>query len=224
MSTASDAIFLFVGPTGAKLDLGSFAIPSLSILPPARRGDIDRLTRSSHRPGVIALVDGTYFSHPAVGHLELRKALETGWEVWGLSSMGAIRAYEMRLLGMRGFGRIYEEFFKQDDFQDDEVALLHSSQSPYLQISEPLFHIRALIRELVEEGRLNPSSADCIIAELKASWFGNRTVPKVCSLLNFHQCSPHSLTSSGVESLMRKHRIKHRDLSDFLTEKPWLKE
>ncbi|WP_425300876.1 TfuA-like protein, partial [Nocardia wallacei] len=34
--------------------------------------------------------------------MEIREALEAGWSVWGLSSMGAIRAAEMRLLGMRG--------------------------------------------------------------------------------------------------------------------------
>ncbi len=57
-----------------------------------------------------------------------------GWQVWGISAFGAIRAYEMRHAGMLGFGKVFEAFCDRRDVTDDEVLFLHSENSPYSPI------------------------------------------------------------------------------------------
>src|SRR5438094_645965 len=93
-------VFLFAGPTLARarairpeLDLGG-----VHELPPAQRGDVPRLVREHATPGVIAIVDGKFHQVLAVGHMEIRNAIAAGWTVWGMSSLGAIRAREMHHL------------------------------------------------------------------------------------------------------------------------------
>ena len=98
--------------------------------PPVRRLDVAKLTATERRPGTLVIVDGLFHDTLAVGHAEIREAMRRGWRVWGLSSMGAIRAREMAPLGMKGFGRVFERFEAEADFQDDEVALLHEPRPP----------------------------------------------------------------------------------------------
>ncbi|WP_188568144.1 TfuA-like protein [Undibacterium terreum] len=212
--------FLYVGPTGFDVDLDALGVDGLVIRPPVRRGDIHALLNEVAEPGRLIIVDGTYFSFPAVGHIELRQAIEAGWEVWGICSMGAVRAYEMRNLGMRGYGRAYQSFFEYEDFQDDEVALLHGDEPPYLSMSEPLLHLRGAISELLADGRISKEIAEAIVGELKAMWFGKRTLPKVRDMLAAHGSV---LGISEFESLVARHRIKRQDFLQFFETKPWLK-
>lgn len=192
----------------------------VDVLPPVRRGDIDRLAGESE-PGVMAIIDGVFFQQLAVGHRELRDALEKGWRIWGLSSMGAIRAYEMRTLGMRGLGRVYQMFEEEVDFQDDEVALLHGAEPPYTPSTEPLVHIRVALKELASQSLLSESDAEGIAAELKSMWFGERTLP-LFERLVMDAVEPS--VRGQVESIMKdfdRFRIKRLDLIDFLAERPW---
>ena len=128
-------VVMFVGPTlGEGRRARSLAAArGVRLRPPVKRRDLSNFLAKvrRQRPGVICIVDGVFHDRLAVGHAEIREALERGWRVWGLSSMGAIRAREMQSLGMRGFGRIYELFNTGRDFQDDEVALLHEPTAPY---------------------------------------------------------------------------------------------
>ncbi len=152
METISNNI-LFVGPTFKGLGAAAIdAAQAFQIRSPVKRGDVEAL--AGVEPGVLVLVDGLFHDALAVGHIEIRNAVERGWQVWGLSSMGAIRAYEMRTLGVRGYGAVYERFYAEEDFQDDEVSLLHASAPDYTPISEPLIHLRAALDAYVSEGML----------------------------------------------------------------------
>lgn len=221
MSINYKQTFVYAGPTAAGTDLLAFRIDGLVVKPPVRRGDIASLVREHSAPGRIVIIDGTYFSFPAVGHVELREAIENGWEVWGLCSMGAVRAYEMRDMGMRGFGRAFRCFFEHDDFQDDEVALLHGEDAPYLAMSEPLLHLRGAVSELVAQGRVTGAAAEGILLQLKAMWFGSRTLPKVRAMLASADGGVN-LTAQAFEALVDAHRIKKQDLVSFFTTAPWL--
>src|SRR5262245_43068291 len=114
--------FLFSGPTRAVLCNPD--AEDIVWLPPVQRGDVERLTKTEP-PGDMAIVDGVFHHCPCVGHAELRCALEAGWRIWGLSSMGAIRAAEMHIHGMVGFGKVATAFLDDDSLRDDEVTLLH---------------------------------------------------------------------------------------------------
>ena len=207
--------FIFLGPTlhrglaaNLELELGDFVV-----MPPVKRGDVQRLV-ATNRPGLIAIVDGYFHLHQlAVGHAELRQALEAGWIIWGLSSMGAIRAAEMRELGMRGFGRVYERYANDPTFRDDEVALLHEPGPPYRTFSEPLVHIRAGLEELVTERALTEEARDAVLASLVPMWFGDRTLAQVARLLE-PVVAPAPLAS--WQRSFDRFQVKSLDLKEFL--------
>lgn len=176
MSNPSNQI-LFAGPTLHALPDPLSLVPAdLRLKRPVRRGDVAAAVRRLD-PGVMVIVDGRFHQSLSVGHREIRKAIEAGWRIWGLSSMGAIRAREMRDLGMRGYGRVYDLFWSEDDFQDDEVALVHEPSPPYRVASEPLVHLRAAAAHLQSQGSLTAEAHDEIVADLKSRWYGERTLP-----------------------------------------------
>jgi len=212
---------MFAGPTYAGLsDRSMVARAGFRILEPARRGDVQALL--SGEPGLLVLVDGRFDQTLAVGHAELRRALELGWQVWGLSSMGAIRAFEMRFLGMRGFGRVYEHFLTGDDFQDDEVALLHSTEEPYTAFSEPLIHLRYFLYEMEKSGEISADLAWLVADSLKRRWFGDRTLAVFFE--SIHQIAGVRAAQAARNGTNRieEARIKIRDLQFFLESSPWL--
>jgi hypothetical protein len=218
MSANKARCWVFAGPTlngSARLAQTT----GIKLLPPVKRGDIDRLV-SSRTPGVIAIVDGQFHQYLSVGHAEIRSAVASGWQVWGLSSMGAIRACEMKHMGVRGYGTVYEWFCQDEDFRDDEVALTHLPTPPYLALSEPLIHIRLWLRELVEERLLTLRKERRITEELMGMWFGDRTLTQARAIV---VKSIPSYANQVAETLndFDRFRIKSHDLSNFLQEQPW---
>lgn len=212
---------VYAGPTLARAQqIGRVAVDDVVVLPPVRRGDIDRVLRTSRTPGVIAVVDGYFHLQVlAVGHGELRRALAAGWQVWGLSSMGAIRAAEMHELGMHGWGRAFERYRDDPEFRDDEVSLLHDPDPPYRELSEPLLHMREGLDALVSNGDLAARDRDVIVENLMNRWFGDRTLTLVRELLRPHVGA--NTLHTWVASFDR-FRVKAHDLADFLAQKPWL--
>lgn len=218
MSKLNSKCWMFVGPTlngGAPIAQEN----GVKLLPPVKRGDVERLV-STRRPGVMAIVDGQFHQCLSVGHAEIRFALAEGWQVWGLSSMGAIRACEMRHMGMRGYGEVYEWFCRDDDFRDDEVALTHGPTAPYIALSEPLIHIRVWLQELVKRRLLTAAQEKRLLKELMSMWFGERTLPRVRAMVLSvipDRAQEVDETLAGFD----RYRLKSRDLSEFLREQPW---
>jgi|GEM_PF-250437 len=190
--------------------------------PPARRGDIETLLNEAREPGVIALADGTFHSYPAVGHAELRQALRGGWLVYGLCSMGAIRASEMRHLGLRPFGQVAARFCAEPDLADDEVALAHGADAPYLPLSEPLLHLRAYLAHMRELGLLSEDAEHALTVTLRARWYAGRTLPALRAELQ------RVADAAALPALLARladfapYRLKQQDLMRFVETRPWL--
>jgi hypothetical protein len=202
---------LFGGPSLSELALQRCRELGIALHPPARRNDIQQLVETGYR-GAIALVDGVFHQVVSVGHKELLGAIAAGCDVYGISSMGAIRAYELRTFGMKGFGKVYHFFDQEGDFQDDEVALMHNPTPPYHPFSEPLVHIRACVTDLSTRQEITPIAGQAIIDQLKALYFGERTLETFAQLLE-------SVSGKKFEDLvpdMALYRIKQRDVEDFL--------
>jgi hypothetical protein len=218
-------VVLFVGPTLAAAACPRELLRGVRVRAPVRRGDVERLvaahSASRRRPGVIALADGLFHDTLAVGHAELRGALRAGWSVWGLSSMGAIRAREMESLGMRGFGRVFERFRAEGDFQDDEVALLHGPAPDYRAMSEPLVHLRAAADHLVTRGIVAEDAARDAIAALKYRWYGERTRGGAIDALGARaRGGPDAVRRELAD--FRRFELKTLDLVQFLQCRPWI--
>jgi hypothetical protein len=214
-------ILIFAGPSGyGSLPDNYEHLPGIKWLPPVRRGEIEVIT-DLLPPGQLAIVDGLFQQVLAVGHAEIRQALANGWQIWGLSSMGAIRAWEMRQLGMRGFGAVYQWFCQaEEDFRDDEVALLHEAVAPYRATSEPLVHIRVALADLVARQILTTTVADQIITEFANSWFGDRNLTRLKYCLNQHSLPANFNVTTWIASF-EQYRIKNQDLANFIQQQPW---
>lgn len=220
-------VWLFAGPTLMRAQAIHPGLPLLGIhvLPPIGRGDLPRLLRSrtaATPPGTIVLVDGLFHLRLAVGHAEIRAALQSGWRVFGLSSMGAIRAREMAHLGMEGFGEIYRLYCQPGvDFRDDEVTLLHDAEAPYRELSEPLCHLRCAVRDLVQRGFVSSDIGEAVITKLARSWFGDRTLPAFRALLREHGCDEPALAAIDAQIVeFDRYRVKAHDLIAFLQQRP----
>jgi hypothetical protein len=205
-----------LSPAGLAIDRDD----GITLLPPAARGDISRLVEHSPRCAFV-LADGKFHQDMSVGHAELRDAIERGWDVWGVSSLGASRAYELRSLGMRGYGRVYRLFYRFDDFQDDELALVHEPDPPYRAASEPLVHMRFALDALVRAGALEMRGALDVLRSLKLLWYGERTLTLFNELV-LRKARP------GRETLARetignfdRFRVKQQDLAAIVTARPW---
>jgi len=211
---------LHVGPSGWGIPAAVFAQAGVTRLPPARRGDVARAVARGGEPGVMILCDGVFQVAPAVSHAELCEAIDAGWQVWGVSSLGAIRAWELRHEGMRGFGEVYEMFERFDDFTDDEMCLLHFPEPPWFPVSEALVNVRHALARWGAELGIPPASAAAAIAALGALWFGERTPTRLRDLLLADPAVPPANVDELLARLTR-HRVKTSDLERLLAARPW---
>lgn len=203
---------IFIGPTSVGINHDLFNDNNIAVLPPVKRGDIEKF-KNIYSDMII--VDGYFQRVPAVGHIEIRDALNNGNRITGCSSMGAIRAYEMRGYGMSGCGWVYNKFANSNyDFTDDEVTHLHLDREPYIYITEPLVNIRYYLKQKISQGYLNKNDVDIYIGKEKNKSFHYR---KLDALVDFMT----SKTSASHEEILidfKKNRIKQIDVIKTLEE------
>jgi len=188
-------------------------------LPPARRGDVQRLV-DGQQPAVIVLCDGLFDAVPAVSHAELCEALDAGWQVWGVSSLGAIRAWELRGEGMRGYGDVYAMFGRLPDLTDDEMCLLHCPEEPYFPVTEALINVRFALEEQGAACGIDERTGDRLIARMSMLWFGERSTALIRSTL-VDEFGVAGADCDRWLAWLSEHRVKNRDLANMLRERPW---
>ena len=175
---------VFLGPTlstrAAVERLGAADLDALQLRGPARCGDVWRAVEDGYTS--IGLIDG-YFDHSlSVWHKELLWALHRGCAVFGASSMGALRAAELHIFGMRGVGRIFEAFRDGLLNDDDEVAVVHADPTQdYRPQSEALVNIRVTLQLAVSEGVLCRSVAQRYVALARARFYPERHFAQLLS-------------------------------------------
>lgn len=139
---------VFLGPSLPLI--AAKEILSADFYPPAARGDIYRIIASGVK--TIVLIDGVFHGARSVWQREILDALGEGIEVFGASSMGALRAAELNAFGMVGHGTIFEWYRDGLIDGDDEVALLHGPEEfGFCALSEPLVNIRRTLQRAVHD-------------------------------------------------------------------------
>lgn len=157
-------------------------LPEAHYHPPIQCGDIIRLLRLE--PKKIIIIDGLYETVPTVWHKEILLAMELGVEIWGASSMGALRAAELHLFGMNGYGCVFEDFKAGILSDDDEVAVLHRGhEDGFSSINDAMINIRYTCRAALEQGIISLTTHDALIDFCKAQFYPYRSLIKAVKAL-----------------------------------------
>jgi hypothetical protein len=185
---------------------------------PIAFGDLDqRLTRSK-APRMICIADGYLESGFAIQNDEIKRALSAGWPVWGLSSVGALKAVELVGDGMQGFGLVYRMLRRLRAVSADDVAVLHYPFPPYEPETLALLEIYMLLRVARKtKGSLTDLDIRSVLKALQAKPLHDRTYEVV------RECLPEHLRQyiDHIYDAPRAWRIKRRDLRSFCKQKPW---
>jgi len=208
---------LFAGPSTHGLDAALFE--GIDLRAPVRRGDVDRLVDAAPAPGVVVVCDGVFQVAPAVSHAELCRALDAGWQVWGVSSLGAIRAHELRGEGMRGFGEVHAMFARFDDFTDDEMCLLHFPEPPWFPVSLALVDVRHALARRGPDSGIADEAADALVAAARGLWFGERTPERLRALA--HEAGIADASAARLLDDVSRRPLKSADLARLLALRPW---
>jgi hypothetical protein len=168
---------IFAGPS-LPPRLRPIGEPLIEWRPPVRQGELYRAALT--RPAAIGIIDGYFEVVPTVWHKEILWAMAQGIHVFGAASIGALRAAELDVFGMRGIGKIYEAFRDGILEDDDEVAVLHGpAELGYPPLTEAMVNIRATFAEAVRSGVLTPELAARLTDIAKTLFYKNRTYEAV---------------------------------------------
>src|SRR6266849_8473186 len=142
--------------------------------PPVKQGEVYEAALG--HPAVIGVIDGYFEVTPTVWHKEILWAMAQGIHVFGSASIGALRAAELDAFGMKGIGRIYEDFRDGILEDDDEVAVLHGpAELGYPSVTDAMVNIRATLAEAVRQSIVAPPLARTLTAIAKALFYKERT-------------------------------------------------
>ncbi|MFN3547158.1 MAG: TfuA-like protein [Mesorhizobium sp.] len=171
---------VFCGPTLAAADRERYR--GFDFLPPVRQGELH--AAALRRPRAIGIVDGFFDGQPAVWHKEILWAMSQGIAVFGAASMGALRAAELHAFGMRGVGRIFEDYRDGRLEDDDEVALIHGPEEiGYVRLSEPMVNIRATLEAAARGGVIDAAMRRQLVDDAKSLFYQDRTWDRLVEAL-----------------------------------------
>jgi len=174
LTSAFDRV-VFVGPSAHTTD--GATTPGITWRPPIRRGDLAALPPQVRTVGIV---DGEFDQALAVAPREILALLARGVEVFGGSSMGALRAAELHEFGMRGVGRIFEMYRDEEVDADDEVAIVFDPET-LRPLTEPLVNVRCAVAHAERAGWLAANVAAAIVAAARALPYRARTYRRILS-------------------------------------------
>jgi TfuA protein len=160
---------VYLGPTLSRE--AAERVLTAEYLPPICRGDLARLPEEVR---FVGIVDGEFYQSLAVSPKELLPLLKRGVQVFGASSMGALRAAETYRLGTIGVGKIFAMFRDGILDGDDEVALVYEPET-YRKLSEPLVNLRCALEMAAEAKIIDEEERDCLVLQMKSYYFPERS-------------------------------------------------
>lgn len=206
----NNAIIVFTG-TSIDLKSGKKILGDLALFfPPIKRGDISEITRKYGQPGVIVIIDGFYYNNLSVSLTEIREAIKLGWKFYGASSMGALRAVEANIIGMKGFGKVYRWLKLFNVCDDDEVAQVVNPQTCQ-PLSLSMIEIRYIVRHLRLNKLITRQLSTVILNKMKALYFPERTEPNLIRLLKENSFLSSEFININCKKIIQLNNIKNMD-------------
>ena len=197
---------IFLGPS-LPLQEAQKILPDAAYHVPARCGDIIKALRL--KPKKIVIIDGFFEQTAAVWHKEILLALSMGVQVYGASSMGALRAAELGPYGMIGVGQIFEWYRDAVIIDDDEVALVHANDNSFASTLTPMVNVRATLKEAIKAKMISDAQGEVLLAEIKSQAYYNRSLfdaakklPALSAWLNEHYVDQKQLDAKQLLQLL----------------------
>ena len=177
-----EKIIVFAGPTISHQEVQKI-LPNAYCHAPIKCGDILKVLRLA--PTKIVIIDGDFGHVGATWHKEILFALANQVSVLGASSMGALRAAELDVYGMKGFGEIYHLYKSAQINGDDEVAIIHADKDHQYQSGTlPLVNIRCTLNKAIADGVATADIVADIIQQIKYLPYFERTFAQLTDIIN----------------------------------------
>ena len=161
---------IFLGPTLSIERAKGFL--DADYRPPAKKGDILQLITTSVK--TVGIIDGYFLQDYPPTPIEVYNLLrKRGVMVFGSSSLGALRAVELKKFGMVGIGKIFELFSKGVLDSDDEVAVTFTGYAGYK--SDALIDIRYNLFLAHKNNIIDNDTKKIILRVSKDTYFPYRT-------------------------------------------------
>lgn len=204
---------VFAGPSLIPGDQDRY--PEFEFRPPARKGDLIVAARAG--AAIIGLVDGEFENAPSVWHKEILFCMNLGILVAGAASMGALRAAECARYGMKGIGKIFEDYQSGRRVSDADVAVLHSPAAlRYLALTVALVDIEASIERMRKLKILNAAEGDSIVAAARSIHFKDRNWESLCHRLKTQLAAGEKLAQSLMDHRVNQKREDCLALLEFI--------
>lgn len=139
---------------------------------PAKKGDILQLITTSVK--VVGIIDGYFLQDYPPTPIEVYNLLrKKDVRVFGSSSLGALRAVELKKFGIIGIGKIFELFLKGIIDSDDEIAVTFTGYAGYK--SDALIDIRYNLFLAQKNNIIDNNTKKIILRISKNTYFPYRT-------------------------------------------------
>lgn len=167
---------LYAGPSLYGIE--EWLVEGLIVKGPCKQSDLfEDLSDSEVKDIIVA--DGLYKTIPAPWHKEFLLTLEAGKNLYGVSSLGALRASELDCFGMKGYGKVYE-YFKGEIRDDSDVALLHMGEDERWKPTTVAFvEIYFWLKRLEDVGLIDRDTRNILTEKERSCYFEQRTWGKV---------------------------------------------
>ncbi len=167
---------VFAGPSVWGVNLDDY--PSLEFKPPAKCGDVSAVTQAG--ADAIGIIDGVFGDGPSIWHKEILSALHRGIPVYGSSSMGALRAAECAVYGMKGVGEVFDSYVRGERVSDADVAVVHGPAELHWQpLTVALVDVEASVANAVDAGELSTDDGGRILDVARNIHFSKRTWKRI---------------------------------------------
>ena len=199
---------VFSGPSVSGREVASL-LPGATVAPPVRHGDLLRLDVG---PGDrVVIVDGVFHQSASVRHKEIGALLAAGVQVWGVASMGALRAAELGPYGMRGAGTVHRLYTLGILDRDDEVAVVHTEPDQGSRaLTVALVSVRVLARWLTRRRRVTTAVATQLVAAADELPFPERTWTGILAAARLSE-SARATVAKAVQAPAAEWDVKARD-------------
>lgn len=178
---------------------------------PIKRGDLGH--DLNENPTIIGIIDGVFHQNSAVGHREILNVIKKGIEVYGASSMGALRASELDSLGMHGIGYVYNQYANGTIISDDDVAVMLDSET-LKPLSVPLINMNYIFTNAVNKNIITEDEKEELLKIAKKTYYPQRNYAQTLSQSSLNDAKKDNLInfiriSEDIKKEDAKELIKH---------------